>query len=272
MVKTQKKQIISNTLLRKAIYAGSFYPIDKKVLSKMINGFLSKANSKKIEGELKALIVPHAGYIYSGLTAAFAYKILEKSTQDRIILLGPSHYDYFKGELGFIGAWETPLGVTQTQKSDLKVIENDREHSLEVQLPFLQNVLKKFEFVPIIYGETSGESLAHIAMGLSNKKTIIIASSDLSHYNSYETAKKIDNNSINAILSLDVEKFSKDGDACGKIGIISLMLLAIKNNWTPILLDYKNSGDTTKDKKSVVGYCAIGFFKQEIEQLNTSMK
>jgi len=248
--------------IRKAIYSGSFYPAEEKKLSSMIDGFLSQANPKKILGKLRALTVPHAGYIYSGLTAAFAYKALGIAKPKRIVLFGPSHHDYLNGAYGFDEKWETPLGIVPAAKSRLEVIKNDREHSLEVQLPFLQKVLADFEFVPVIYGEADAKEIAQIAEELSSKDSVIIASSDLSHYLPYEEAKQADNSTIGSILALDLEKFLKIGDACGKIGIAALIILARKNKWRPILLDYKNSGDTSGDKKGVVGYAAIAFVEE----------
>ncbi|MCX6803829.1 MAG: AmmeMemoRadiSam system protein B [Candidatus Diapherotrites archaeon] len=260
--------LIMTDKIRNPIYAGAFYPSDKKELSKMIDSFLSTVNKnepKKLDGKLAALIVPHAGFVYSGPTAAFGFKSLSKSSPKRIILLGPSHQKYLKGCFGFSGIWSTPLGKINVQNAGLNIIEDDEEHSLEVELPFLQKTLKNFEFVPIIYGEINYEELSKICKGAADIDSVIIASSDLSHYNSYDKAVAIDKNTISAILSLDLEEFSRAGDACGKIGIAALMLLAKENNWKPVLLDYRNSGDTAGDKDNVVGYCAIAFFKSTAE-------
>ena len=263
--------------VRSAFYAGSFYPAEKEVLSKMISDFLKQANvqaqekvkfktekeskQQKFLGKLKAIIVPHAGYIYSGATAAFAFKLIGEVKPKRIILLGPSHYDYLEGAFGFEGVWATPLGKTKVSKSGLNIIKGDCEHSLEVELPFLQSVINDFEFVPVIYGEINPIDLGHIASELKNEETVFVISSDLSHYLSYDLAKKIDNETISAILSLNLEKFIEIGDACGKTGIAALLSLAKKNNWKAQLLDYRNSGDTAGDKNGVVGYCAIAFFE-----------
>ena len=258
---------------RPPMYAGSFYPASKKELSLMINSFLKKSISKKQKGELKALIVPHAGYVYSGVVAAFAYNLIKAAKSKNIILFGPSHSVYINGAYGFSGIWQTPFGEVKISSSDLPIVKGDKEHCLEVQLPFLQTILKKFEFKPIIYGEISSEELADIIETENNalennnsknkKDSLLIASSDLSHYLTYAEAKKIDLETINSILELNFEKFEKTGDACGKTGIGALIILAKKNNWKPVLLDYKNSGDTAGDKKGVVGYTAIAFFEKE---------
>ncbi len=249
--------------VRNALYAGSFYPSSKKELSTMIDSLLSKSAEKKLGGKLVALVVPHAGYVYSGIVAASAYRALKESAPKRIILIGPSHHDFIEGVFSFGGSWSTPLGEVCVHKSGLGVVENDCEHSLEVQLPFIQRIFPKinFEFVPLIYGECAPDFLAYACEELAEKDSVIIASSDLSHYLSYELAKKVDLKTINSILSLDLKNFLSEGDACGKTGIAALLLLAKKNKWRPVLLDYKNSGDTAGDKNSVVGYASIAFIK-----------
>lgn len=250
--------------IRSGVYAGSFYPKSEKELSKMIKGFLVKAKSqKKLKGKLRALIVPHAGYIYSGSVAANAYSFLEKEKSKNIILFGPTHHAYFEGIFSFSGYWITPLGKIKVTSADLPILKNDNEHSLEVQLPFLQTVLENFSFTPIIYGEIQPEELADIINSEMKKESVLIASSDLSHYLSYELAKKIDKETINAVLELNLEKFIDVGDACGKIGISALIILAKKNKWKAHLLMYKNSGDTAGDKKGVVGYAAIAFLDEK---------
>ncbi len=246
--------------IRIPIHAGSFYPASKSELAFMINKFLSEAKVKKLKGKLTALIVPHAGYIYSGPTAAFAYNVLRKASSKKIILLGPSHYHYIKGAYSFSLPWQTPLGLLKVNQADFLVVKKDVEHSLEVQAPFLQTVLANFEFTPIMYGEISPDALAGALLPLE-KDTVIIASSDLSHFFKYTETKQIDAVTINAILDLDFDEFMRIGDACGKIGIAALILLAKKNKWKVVLLDYRNSGDTAGSKDEVVGYVSIAFVK-----------
>ena len=184
--------------IRKAVYAGSFYPAEKKELSKKINLFLKNCEQAKTPQPktLKALIVPHAGYDYSGLIAASAYSVLEKKKVKKLILLGPSHQNYFKDILGFGGKWETPLGKTNVSSAGLEIILHDSEHSLEVQLPFLQSTLKNFDFVPLIYCETEPQKIVELVEPLITKETVLVASSDLSHYLSYEKAKSVDEKTI----------------------------------------------------------------------------
>ena len=251
--------------VRAPVFAGSFYPADKKVLSEVINDFLLQAGGIKNvykNAHVRALIVPHAGYVYSGATAAFSYNLLRNAKPKKIVLFGPSHYAYFRGALGFSWEWQTPLGKQRVLSKGLNVLTSDKEHSLEVQLPFLQTVLSKFDFVPIIFGEISSQKLAQRIEEFLSSDTVLIASSDLSHYFSYDKATRVDKATINSVLLLDLNEFESIGDACGKTGIGALIILARKNNWKCVLLDYKNSGDTAGDKSRVVGYCAIAFFEQ----------
>jgi AmmeMemoRadiSam system protein B len=257
--------------VRSPQYAGSFYPSNPKELASMLaqmleeNNFQRTAKKLKIDcKKIRAAVVPHAGYIYSGPTAAVAYNAIAEAKPKRVVLLGPSHQSYIDGAYSFSGAWSTPLGITHLNNSRLEMhsISNDFEHSLEVQLPFLQSVLDGFELTPIIYGEVDAEDLAKEIAPLEAKGTLFLASSDLSHYLPYEEAKAVDAETIEAVLSLDLEKFLRVGDACGKTGIAALMVLAKKKKWKPHLLDYRNSGDTAGDKDKVVGYAAIVFVEK----------
>lgn len=180
----------------------------------------------------------------------------------KIVLIGPSHHDFIEGVFGFSTPWETPLGITKTSNPGLPTIENDCEHSLEVELPFLQTVLNEFEFTPITYGEIHPEELS-VLLEEVLEEGVLVVSSDLSHYNEYTFATKKDFETIKSIVSLDYKRFMNTGDACGKIGIAALMIMAIKHQWKAYLIKYKNSGDTTNNKESVVGYCSIAFFDEK---------
>ena len=248
---------------RKPSHAGAFYPKEKSELDKMLAAMLRKSKPKKLAGKLRALIVPHAGFIYSGEIAAFAFNALKEAKPGRVVLFGPSHYAHLVGAYGFVMPWETPLGTVEVQKAALETFDGDKEHSLEVELPFLQTILKKFEFVPVIYGEIKPQELLEAVGGLVVKNTVLVASSDLSHYLPYQNAKIVDLTTISAILQLDFEEFMHSGDACGKTGIAALIILAKKLNWNPVLLDYRNSGDTAGDRENVVGYAAIAFMEDE---------
>jgi AmmeMemoRadiSam system protein B len=258
--------------IRKPAVAGSFYPDDEGELKKMIEEYLSKAEEVELQGKLRGLVEPHAGYIYSGPVAAYGYRLLARSKAKKIIILGPSHYGVFAGacedESDF---WETPLGRVKTKSIRERIKESglievypqahSMEHCLEVQLPFLQSVLDDFEVYPILTGEVDPAALADAIAGILDDDTVIIASSDLSHYLGYEEAKKVDSSANESVPSLDIESFINEGDACGKTAILILMYIAKKKGWKGKLLDYRNSGDTAGPKTGVVGYGCYAFYE-----------
>ncbi len=261
--------------IRPAAYEGIFYPKNPEQLSNMIDQFLKKSRENSINGRITGLIVPHAGYIYSGIVAASAYKLLPKTKEKlRIILLGPSHYFPFKeGVFSDFEYWETPLGKIKAEIVDIRKFNMQntfikfskahlKEHSLEVQLPFLQKTLENFTIIPIILGELNYKILAAKITPLINKNTIIIASSDLSHYYPYNKAVEIDKITINSIKNFDTQTLIEKGEACGKIPILVLLNLAKEFGWKPIFLDYKNSGDTSGIKEEVVGYASFAFYDE----------
>jgi len=272
------------TNVKKPVVAGQFYPASASMLKQAIFGYLEKAASASEttnsismpgQGKLKALIVPHAGYIYSGPVAAHAYKLLKNfdSTKKwKVLLLGLSHFVPVVGAaVSTFAKWETPLGQVDVfdVRKEIAPTENIvdipeaemKEHSLEVQVPFLQLSLKNFYLYPLILGNVRPDFLANDLMEFCKRDdVIIIASSDLSHYNEYAEAKKLDGETIDSILGLDIEAMAERGDACGRIGILTLMCVAKNLGLSPKLLDYRNSGDTAGAMDSVVGYASIGFF------------
>ena len=248
---------------RKAAVAGAFYPRDKEELGGMIDKFLKNVPEIRLEKEPKAFIVPHAGYIYSGQVAAYAYSLLKKYKKEKVILVGPSHYvpftDFAADDNNY---WETPLGKVKLMKNDFQKIEEAhiQEHCLEVQLPFLQKTLKNFEILPLLINQLGDSNSIEKIISRLNDKTLLIISSDLSHFNDYSTAVRIDNNTIKAIQDMDYDKFENEGDACGNTPILVLMRIAKKLDWKPKLLMYKNSGDTSGNKSQVVGYASFAFY------------
>jgi len=246
-----------------------FYPKDKDELKKSVQGLLEQGKDVKFKGELKALIVPHAGYVYSGIVAGAGFKLLTGKNglhYKKIILLGPSHQAYFSGAAIAAEDLETPLGVVKIGKvspwlKEELIVEmpeaHRKEHCLEVELPFLQETLSKFELYALVLGEVDEEKLAQMIKKFIDNNTLIVVSSDLSHYLPYETAVKKDKETINSILNFNFSHF----EACGERPIKVLMHLAKSLNWKPFLIDYKNSGDTAGDKNRVVGYTAIGYYK-----------
>lgn len=252
--------------IRKASFAGSFYPEDPLELRALVDGFITSSKSVSLPkgAKLKAIMVPHAGYVYSGIVAASGYKLLKSLRALReVIIIGPSHNKYFRGAVvDDSDYWETPLGKVRLDKLDEfgKFGEaHKHEHSLEVQIPFLQRVLKDFEILPIMYGEIDPENLANDLMKINTD--MIVVSSDLSHYYPYEEAVRIDRAANEAIPSLDIERAEREVEACGKTGILATMQMAVKMGWKGIFIDYRNSGDTAGDRDRVVGYGCYGFYE-----------
>ena len=287
--------ISGETKIRKPAVAGQFYPADPAELKSMIRGFLSRVHEPIIKDPIVGLIVPHAGYIYSGPVAVYAYKEIQGRHYDRVVIVGPSHFDYFSGASVYDGtAYETPLGLVPVDTKFCRALakKSERihlsgrghdfvpgqrgEHSLEVQLPYLQMVLGKFKLVPIVMGEQSYETCRALGRALADmihdNKTLIIASSDLSHYHPYQEAIQLDSKVLNAIKEWDYYNLSRNlqariWEACGGGPIVSLMIAAeyLGANEAK-LLKYANSGDVPAgDKSRVVGYSAFAFVKSSKE-------
>lgn len=256
-------------MMREPAVAGTFYPDDPEELGGMVRRFLAEAKEAKAGGRLRGLVVPHAGYIYSGAVAACGYKALAKQGFEKAVIMGPSHYAAFYGACE-AGAefWKTPLGPVRavSAAARAKGLVNvypevhAHEHCLEVQLPFLQAIREKFEIWPILCGMVDPAALAEAVAGEAGGNTVVIASSDLSHYNAYERAVRIDSVANEAVPALDIRRFEREGDACGKTAILTLMHLAKKKGWKGRLLDYRNSGDTAGPKSEVVGYGCYAFY------------
>jgi len=258
--------------IRPAAVAGMFYPADAGELGASVATALGRASVEAVAmSSPKALIVPHAGYIYSGLTAAFAYAAINPAAIKRVVLFGPAHRVAFYGvALPDCHAFVTPLGQVRLDQAGMQAAldfpqvslngqAHAEEHSLEVQLPFLQTVLSDFDLVPLCVGMSEPESVAEVMSALwGGDETLLVISSDLSHYHVYEEARMLDRMSIDALLA-KAHDLSHD-QACGATAINALQLLAGKKNLTPLLLDYRNSGDTAGDKERVVGYASIGYY------------
>jgi hypothetical protein len=248
-----------------------FYPADPAELREMVSTFLKQA--KPGREVPKAIIVPHAGYIYSGPIAASAYARVAPSRGkiERVVLLGPSHHVPFRG-LAATGAdaFATPLGNVPIDKKAIELIEelpqvkildaaHVREHSLEVQLPFLRETLGEFNLVPLAVGEASSDEVAEVLEQLwGGPETLIVISSDLSHYHDYGTAGKMDRATSKAIESLKPEDIHDD-QACGRIPILGLLVAAKKRGLRVKTVDLRNSGDTAGPRNEVVGYGAYVF-------------
>jgi len=247
---------------RQEAVAGMFYPENKEELKSMINSFLDEVPEQK-NYDAKALIVPHAGYVYSGPIAAYAYSLLKKNKKKKIILLGPSHTVHLRGVVSDNNDyWKSPFGEVKAIENEFEKLSeaHEKEHCLEVQIPFLQVLLDDFEILPLVAGDVNPKEISEKIKPLLDEDTLLIISSDLSHFKPYDYAVDIDDNTNKAILNLDYEKMLEEGDACGKIPILAVIDLAGKLGWKCKLLDYRNSGDTAGTKGEVVGYASFVFY------------
>ena len=274
--------------IRPAAVAGSFYPADPKALETMIDGFLAKAAPPPLTGVV-ALVSPHAGYEYAGQVAAYSYALLEGRKFDRVVVIAPSHYEAFGFASIYDGtAYSTPLGQVPVDRDfAAKLVKlsplirfsnmghgagpHQPEHALEDQLPFLQRVLGQFQLVPIVIGDQSYETCRALGLALAKlipgTNTLIVASSDLSHYHPYADAVKIDHKTLKAIEEWDYLSMSRNfatqvWEACGGYPIIAAMIASERLGASHAqVLNYANSGDTAGDKSRVVGYGAVAFVK-----------
>jgi MEMO1 family protein len=279
--------------VRGAAVAGIFYPANAADLEREVDHLLAEATNEHVEN-LRALVCPHAGYEFSALTASIGYKQLAGRDISTVILLGPSHYAAFEGAfVSSADAYETPLGMVpvspeaadlaKTQPftanpqcrvdrpqwwshSPLKAppLSGDTpetwEHSLEAQLPFLQRSLHDFSVVPVVFGAVvAPRKVANGLLPLLDARTLIVVSTDLSHFQSYEKAKTLDARTVKAICDLKPDELTEDS-ACGYGPVLTLMDIARRKGWRARPLDLRNSGDTAGGRTSVVGYAAIAFF------------
>ena len=263
--------------------AGTFYPADKKELKDTIDTFLSKVNRIPGEGNIIALISPHAGYRYSGQVAAYGYKHIQDRDIRKIILIGQSHHEGFKGASVYTnGSFKTPLGNVEIDEKSAKKLLNEnadvkfypeafaKEHSIEVQLPFLQSMLKDFTIIPILIGSPTRQTFEHLISELTEMmdgQTLMIASTDLSHYHGYSEAVEMDSKLISAIERLSVMNAGElvqtgKSEMCGSIPVIIAMEVAKRHGANlGVLFNYANSGDVTQEKDRVVGYASMGLIR-----------
>jgi AmmeMemoRadiSam system protein B len=272
--------------IREPAVSGTFYPGNPEILKADIDGYIKKASLDSRPDSVVGLISPHAGYMYSGPTAAHGYKALSGARYDTVIIVAPSHQSFFFGAAAQgKGGYKTPLGVVQIDedlagrliaKGDL-VHEDARmhrgEHSIEVQIPFLQTVLDDFKIVPLIMGMSqdtaSSEQLGRLIYDCltdRTKKYLIVGSTDLSHYYPYDLAKELDTAAIELMRNFDLDGLGRElargkYEACGAGSIITTMVVSQKLGATrSSVLDFKNSGDITGDTSNVVGYVSCVFY------------
>ncbi len=268
--------------VRRPSAAGYFYPSNPKQLKEEINLLLTVSKPEMKLSNLVGIVSPHAGYIYSGRTAAFGYNLLRNKNYKTVIIISPSHKEYFPGISIYDGdAYETPLGKVPVNKdAALKLAEGSKiiflgtaghneEHAVEVQLPFLQTVLYNFSIVPVVMGDQGKifiDELANKLAGVMNDSTVIVASSDLSHYHNKIEAYNLDSIVEKRIEQFDFEGLQKDlergnCEACGGGPIIAMMKASsILGKKQAALLDRSDSGDSTGDDLEVVGYLSAAIY------------
>ena len=259
--------------IRRPAVAGTFYPGRPERLRAEVDRLLSEAKQADLP-PIRALIAPHAGYRYSGPIAASAFRQLQSLPQHsrRIVyLLGPAHYVFVSSiALAPVDCFRTPLGDVDQNQAALADLALDKrtyqsliqahepEHCLEVELPFLQTALGNFELVAMLCGEPPPDRIAADLAARLGPDDLVVVSSDLSHFHTYEQAQALDRSFLEAVLAGDLEAAAQ-GEACGLQPILILMRLAQLKGWRPTLLDCRNSGDTGGDRYRVVGYAALAY-------------
>ncbi|OPY13440.1 MAG: hypothetical protein A4E70_00746 [Syntrophus sp. PtaU1.Bin005] len=272
--------------IKKSLIAGSWYPGNPRILERDILDYFKKVPDDPIGGEILGLVAPHAGYMYSGQVAAHAYKQITGKAYDVVFVIGPSHRSYFRGVSLFNqGGYETPLGIVNVHESVAAgLLEGSprisflpdvhlQEHSVEIQLPFLQVALGAFLFVPLIMGDQDEETCRMLADAIissaGNQNILVVGSSDLSHYHNYEEAIKMDRRILDHLGRMDEKGLLRDlqrgvGEACGG-GPAAVTVMVAKGLGADkaAVLTYANSGDVTGDRSGVVGYAASVFYRGE---------
>ncbi|MBD3789152.1 MAG: AmmeMemoRadiSam system protein B [Campylobacterales bacterium] len=265
---------------RQTAVRGQFYPYDANDIKAMFDHY-----NRILDGHLKdktlfhqnarAIIVPHAGYIYSAFTANMAFRVLENTHAKRVVVIGPSHRVYLTGtSISEYDRYETPFGILTIDKELVATLKDKfglhfmpdahHEHSTEVQMPFVKNYDKEAAVVELVYGDEDPSRLAQIIEYLLNDpQTVVVISTDLSHYYDIKKAKSLDSICLDAVQHLDIKKLHQGCEACGKIGVEAMLIAAKSIGLKPILLDYRTSADASGDESGVVGYMSAAFMESE---------
>ncbi len=265
---------------RTPAWAGSFYPANVHNLQNQIKHVAQ--TTLDVKKGLRGIIMPHAGYIYSGRTASYAEQDLKEKQPTHIILLGPDHHvGMGASHISQKDFWLTPLGkVSISKNSQLlqhqhpgifkhNVVSEEKEHSLEVIVPFLQTWLHNFDLLPIVTGQIDPHQLATAITPLLSDDTVLVVSSDLSHFLTDRNARNKDADTIESILNLKHNDLAiNNNKACGLVPICSLLSIAQSMHWQPRLLHYSNSGEVSGDNNRVVGYATIGFYAEDTDEHN----
>ncbi len=264
--------MLSWRMVRESVVAGAFYPADPVQLQNAVTRYMALAPTHFPEGRLRAVLVPHSGFIYSAPIAAAAYVHLvgrEKQFQ-RIMAIGPAHRGGFSGlALTTARQFATPLGPVEIDAdfgrslsgfSDVVVHDtiHRMEHSLEMQMPFLKCTLPRSPVVPILTGNTLPNKVEPLLVSADSPQNLLVVTSDLTHYRSYDEACRQDAQTAARILDLDEN--IPVGHACGSAGLVALLRHARRKGWRPCMLDLRNSGDTVGDREQVVGFGAFAFW------------
>jgi AmmeMemoRadiSam system protein B len=258
---------------REMSVAGSFYPARAVELERYFEHFSTSYDEDNTLPDIKSrvVIVPHAGYIYSGYSANIAYRILQKSGIKKFLLIGPSHRVGFEGiSLGDFTSYETPFGSLSGSLELAKELSETFslscrrdahfEHSTEVQFPFIKHYIEGASIVELVYSFTEPSNVSKIIdFALKHNDVGVIISTDLSHFHTQEKALRVDSVCVEAIEKIDIKKLHSGCEACGIIGVEALLLSAKERGLTPYILDYRTSADATADESSVVGYVSACF-------------
>jgi AmmeMemoRadiSam system protein B len=267
-----KRDTKEKTMIRNPGNLGAFYPASCGEIEKMIahwNGILDEALKDRsiLEAKPRAIIAPHAGYVYSGFTANIAHRILGNARPERVVVIGPSHHVYFEGvSVGLQDRYPTPCGELAIDRPYAEELArrfglsfvpeaHDKEHSTETQMPFIRHYEPGAKVVELIYGRIDYTGLVPILEAvLAAPETAIVISSDLSHFYTLEQAKRLDEICLTGIANEDVATLDKGCEACGILGIKALVAVAKELGWKTQLLDYRTSADASGDTQRVVGY------------------
>lgn len=256
--------------------AGQFYPADPDEIERMFTHYNEVLESHISDEALfkmapRAIIVPHAGYVYSGFTANIAMRLLSNSAVKRIVVIGPSHRVYLTGtSVADFDTYETPMGSLPIDKGLVNTLKSEfglsfeptahAEHSTEVQMPFIRRYLKAVSIVELVYGAEEPRKLAKIIEYLlEDPQTAVVISTDLSHYHDITKANRLDSICLDAVEKLNTDELHQGCEACGKIGVEAMLLASEAIGLRPVLLDYRTSADASGDKSQVVGYMSAAF-------------
>jgi AmmeMemoRadiSam system protein B len=257
-----------------------WYPAAPEALRREVKEYIASAPVLDLPGDVVGLVAPHAGYFFSGHVAGASYRQVQGDSFEAVVLIGPDHRGIAFGGLAFADydAWRTPLGdvpvdaelmAALDERLPLKHVGRDSEHSLEVQLPFLQTALTEFKLAPILMGDPSPAACRELGLAVADaargREALLVASTDLSHFYDYEHAKRLDEHTLKPILDFDPERLAEELDrsqahACGGGPVAAVMIAARELGASQAhLVKYANSGDVWEDKSQVVGYAAVIF-------------